>query len=186
MMIAVVVVVMMPRLTATVVTVTSILMVFVNVLGYSAWWGVSSRGPAAAPPAGRGLTDRVGKKQQQVKIDSISVIILTIAAGLSVDYVVHPSHAFIIRPGTPAHRTEMALKEIGTAVFNGGFSTWLAVVVMAASQTYVFQVFFKILFLVTTLGLAHALLFLPVALCLVAPKPLGHAKHAPALSFAKE
>ena len=113
------------------------------------------------------------KKQQQVKIDSISVIILTIAAGLSVDYVVHPSHAFIIRPGTPAHRTEMALKEIGTAVFNGGFSTWLAVVVMAASQTYVFQVFFKILFLVTTLGLAHALLFLPVALCLLAPKPLG-------------
>ena len=159
-MIAVVVSVMMPRLAATAVTVTSILMVFVNVLGYSAWWGV--------------------------KIDSISVIILTIAAGLSVDYVVHPSHAFIIRPGTPAHRTEMALKEIGTAVFNGGFSTWLAVVVMAASQTYVFQVFFKILFLVTTLGLAHALLFLPVALCLVAPKPLGHAKHAPALSFAKE
>ena len=53
-MIAVVVVVMMPRLTATVVTVTSILMVFVNVLGYSAWWGVSSGGPAAVPPAGRG------------------------------------------------------------------------------------------------------------------------------------
>ena len=53
-MIAVVVSVMMPRLAATVVTVTSILMVFVNVLGYSAWWGVSSRGPAAVQPAGRG------------------------------------------------------------------------------------------------------------------------------------
>ena len=52
MMIAVVVSVMMPRLAATAVTVTSILMVFVNVLGYSAWWGVSSRGPAAVPPAG--------------------------------------------------------------------------------------------------------------------------------------
>merc|ERR1712087_255314 len=62
-----------------------------------------------------------------------------------------------------------ALHRVGASVFNGAFSTFLAVVAMANSQTYVFRVFFKQFFLVTLIGSAHGLLVLPVLLELFGP-----------------
>lgn len=38
----------------------------------------------------------------------------------------------------------MALKEIGPAVFNGGFSTFLAFVLLANSNSYGFALFFRV------------------------------------------
>lgn len=41
-------------------------------------------------------------------------------------------------------RPVMALKEIGPAVFNGGFSTFLAFVLLANSNSYGFSLFFRV------------------------------------------
>ena len=60
---------------------------------------------------------------------------------------------------------------MGTSVFNGGFSTFLAVVVLAISKSYVFRVFFKMFFGISLFGLAHGLILLPVALALIGPDP---------------
>ena len=38
----------------------------------------------------------------------------------------------------------MALQNVGPAVLNGGVSTFLAMVLLAASKSYVFTVFFKV------------------------------------------
>merc|ERR1712087_293021 len=62
-----------------------------------------------------------------------------------------------------------ALHRVGASVFNGAFSTFLAVVAMANSQTYVFRVFFKQFFLVTSMGLFHGLIVLPVLLSWFGP-----------------
>ena len=53
---------------------------------------------------------------------------------------------------------------MGPAVFNGGFSTFLAFALLMMSQSYVFKSFFKIFFLVVLFGLFHGLVFLPVVL----------------------
>merc|ERR1712146_302151 len=60
---------------------------------------------------------------------------------------------------------------MGVPVFNGAFSTFLAVAALGSSQSYVFATFFKQLFLCTVLGVMNGLVVLPVLLSLVAPPP---------------
>lgn len=100
--------------------------------------------------------------------------------GLSVDYSVHIAHGYMTRTGTADERLIGALEEVGTGVVNGGLSTWLAVLLLGASNSYVFVVFFRALFLCTTLGIANGLLFLPVLLSLANPKPHSHADESEA------
>ena len=63
--------------------------------------------------------------------------------------------------------------QVGPAVFYGGLSTLLAVVLLAASDYYPFVVFFKVFLLVVVFGLFHGLVFLPVMLALVGPSHLA-------------
>ena len=46
--------------------------------------------------------------------------------------------------GTRDERVKAALADIGPAVFNGGFSTFLAFVLLAGSKSHVFATFFKV------------------------------------------
>ena len=41
-------------------------------------------------------------------------------------------------------RARATLRDIGPAVWNGGFSTFLAIVLLAFSNSYVFKTFFKV------------------------------------------
>ena len=41
-------------------------------------------------------------------------------------------------------RARATLRDIGPAVWNGGFSTFLAVFLLAFSNSYVFKTFFKV------------------------------------------
>ena len=53
---------------------------------------------------------------------------------------------------------------MGPAVFNGGFSTFLAVALLITSKSFLFVTFFKIFFLVVGFGMYHGLVVLPVVL----------------------
>merc|ERR1719230_1400449 len=106
-----------------------------------------------------------------ISIDSVAVINLTLAIGLAVDYSAHIGHNFMTQQGSRAERVVKALADMGSSVFNGGFSTFLAVIVLALSNSYVFRVFFKMFFGISVFGLAHGLILLPVLLALVGPEP---------------
>jgi hypothetical protein len=81
-------------------------------------------------------------------------------------------------PGTGPERAIAALERIGPSVFNAVLSTMVAVVIIGFSESYVFRVFFKALFLTVLLGGAHGLLFLPTMLALFGgEKP--HTQHSP-------
>ena len=69
-------------------------------------------------------------------------------------------------------RVRDTMRYMGPAVFNGGFSTFLAFVLLSTSKSYVFTTFFKIFFLVVAFGLFNGLIFLPVVLSFIGPKPL--------------
>ena len=92
--------------------------------------------------------------------------------GLAVDYGAHIAHYFLTCDEENRNkRIEKTLIDIGPAVLNGGISTFLAFVLLMTSKSYVFKTFFKIFFLVVFFGLYHGMVFLPVILSLIGPKP---------------
>ncbi|KAH9519679.1 hypothetical protein Btru_003303 [Bulinus truncatus] len=80
-------------------------------------------------------------------IDTASSILLTLSVGLAVDYSAHIGHTFMTIRGNRHDRTLLSLKDIGPAVFNGGFSTFLAFALLANSASFGFQMFFRASFL---------------------------------------
>ncbi|XP_066266301.1 patched domain-containing protein 3-like [Branchiostoma lanceolatum] len=104
-------------------------------------------------------------------IELSTMVILVLAVGLAVDYSAHIGHTFMLVHGTRNERAKETLLRIGTAVFNGGFSTFLAFVLLSGSQSYIFQTFFKVFFGVVLFGLWHGLVFLPVICSLIGPAP---------------
>merc|ERR1711871_261725 len=73
-------------------------------------------------------------------------------------------HAFVHYPGTAVERAQRAMTEMGTCVWHGFFSTFLAIIVLAPSKSYVFTTFFKELFMASTCGIFNGLLILPIFL----------------------
>lgn len=79
-------------------------------------------------------------------IDLVSCIGLELAVGLCVDYAAHVGHTFLVTgPGTKAERALDTVTHIVPAVLYGGFSTLLAVSMLADSEAYTFQAFFKVI-----------------------------------------
>jgi len=135
---------LIPRVSAALLVLLAVVSTIVDVLGFMYFWGLT--------------------------IDAVTVCYTVIAIGLAVDYSAHVGEAFMLSREPTRHRkVRDALQRVGASVFNGAFSTFLAVVAMASSQTYVFRVFFKQFFLVTLIGSAHGLLVLPVLLELFGP-----------------
>jgi multidrug efflux pump subunit AcrB len=111
-----------------------------------------------------------------IVIDSVSVINIVLAVGLSVDYSAHVGHCFMVKGGTDKNkRVTETLADIGAAVLNGALSTFLAVVVLLFSSSYVFNVLSKQFALTVGLGLLHGLWALPVMLATMGPKPFSSA-----------
>eukprot|EP00794_Sanderia_malayensis_P000631 gene631-1299_t len=102
-----------------------------------------------------------------VSLNSISMIIIVMAIGFSVDYSAHIAHAYVVSTAEkPEDRVIDALKTMGASVAMGGFSTFLGMLVTAFASSEVFRIFFKMIFSIVVLGLLHGLIFLPVYLSL--------------------
>jgi predicted RND superfamily exporter protein len=106
-----------------------------------------------------------------VTMNGVSTIYFLICVGLSVDYSVHVAHTFTDSPGDSQDRAINALARIGPSTFNAIVSTILAVIVLASSKSFVFQVFFKILCLVSLIAGGHGLWLLPVLLGMMGGSP---------------
>ena len=51
----------------------------------------------------------------------------------------------VTNDGSRRERSAKSLGLMGSAVFNGGFSTFLAMVLLSGSNSYIFTTFFKVL-----------------------------------------
>lgn len=118
-----------------------------------------------------------------VTLNSVTVVNIVIAIGLAVDYSAHIGHAYLtVKP--PTHdengkelsdmekrqfKARGALKEIGGSVFHGAFSTFLAILVLGPSKSYIFMTFFKMWFGIIVFGCANGFILLPVLLSLWGP-----------------
>jgi len=102
-----------------------------------------------------------------VTINGVATIYILICVGLAVDYAAHIAHCFKESSGTAAERSMKALSRIGPSVFHALFSTVIAIVVIGFSKSYIFKVFFKVIFLVTTIAGSHGLWLLPALLSMI-------------------
>lgn len=96
-----------------------------------------------------------------LSFNSVTSINLLIAVGVAVDYSAFYAFSFMTKVGTNTERAEKALRAFGVAVFNGGFTLFLAVLPLALSQSYIFQTFFK----VNSPHPYATLFFLPMSIC---------------------
>eukprot|EP01138_Halocafeteria_seosinensis_P002575 gb/GECG01002633.1/.p1 GENE.gb/GECG01002633.1/~~gb/GECG01002633.1/.p1 ORF type:complete len:1061 (+),score=104.52 gb/GECG01002633.1/:1-3183(+) len=69
-------------------------------------------------------------------------------------------------------RAAQTLTNVGRPIFNGGISTILGILLLAAGSTFIFRSFFRVLFLVLVLGLIHGIVVIPVILSLVGPQSI--------------
>jgi Niemann-Pick C1 protein len=132
-------------------------------------------------------------------VDCVACTILVLAVGLCVDYAAHICKFFknsklksIIKLNifsglafmgskspTKTERARDALSSMGPAVFHGGFSTFLGIVILIKAQTVAAFSFFKIFTLVVIFGLFHGLIFLPVLLSIFGPDLLSFQARSP-------
>uniref|UniRef100_A0A8C2ETB8 NPC1 like intracellular cholesterol transporter 1 n=1 Tax=Cyprinus carpio TaxID=7962 RepID=A0A8C2ETB8_CYPCA len=102
-----------------------------------------------------------------IDFNAVSLINLVTAVGISVEFVSHLTRSFAlsIRP-TKVERAKEATANMGSAVFTGVAMTNLpGIVVLALAKAQLIQIFFfRLNLVITLLGMAHGLIFLPVLL----------------------
>lgn len=105
-----------------------------------------------------------------VNLDSISMINLIMCIGFSVDFTAHICYAYMSsKKKRPEDRVKDCLYSLGLPIVQGAASTILGLVALLLAGTYIFLVFFKMVFLVIFIGAMHGLLLLPVLLSICGP-----------------
>ena len=136
-------------LRAILLTITCVIFTLVDILGASYFMGMT--------------------------IDVHTANTFIIGIGLSVDYGAHIAHSYSVSKGFKNQRAISGFISISPAIIHGGISTFLALVPIAFSKTYVFLTFFKLLSLTVFLGLFHGLLYQTVMLELFGTNNLNEA-----------
>ncbi|KAK9977225.1 hypothetical protein ABG768_019046 [Culter alburnus] len=117
-----------------------------------------------------------------VSLDAVSMIILVICIGFSVDFSAHISYAFVSSEKSSANEKAMdAINKLGYPIIQGAVSTIAGVVVLSAAKSYIFRTFFKIMFLVILFGAVHGIIFIPVFLSFLGTCSNSHEKKKPNL-----
>jgi len=113
--------------------------------------------------------------------NTITLINIIIALGLSVDYSAHIAHSYLLceTPNNAYFRgrkdrrrlfkAKIAISQMGSSVFHGGFSTLLAVMALGASSSYIFVVFFKLWVGIIIFGMSGGFFLLPIIFSYIGP-----------------
>uniref|UniRef100_A0AAX7VH76 SSD domain-containing protein n=1 Tax=Astatotilapia calliptera TaxID=8154 RepID=A0AAX7VH76_ASTCA len=102
-----------------------------------------------------------------IDYNAVALINLVTAVGISVEFVSHMTRSFAL--STKPTRVERAIEataKMGSAVFAGVAMTNLpGIIVLAFAKAQLIQIFFfRLNLVITLLGMAHGLIFLPVVL----------------------
>ncbi|XP_023216931.1 patched domain-containing protein 3-like [Centruroides sculpturatus] len=137
--ISVVIFLFVPNILFVVCIVSTIVSVVIGVVGYMSLWNVS--------------------------ISCLSMILIIVVVGLSVDSVAHIAYAFLSpNESNSLDRMKIAFHIAGYPILQGFLSTFLCIMLFYFGPSEMFFIMFKILLITTIIILIHSLIFLPSAL----------------------
>eukprot|EP01084_Bolivina_argentea_P008422 15774_1 len=107
-----------------------------------------------------------------ISLDVVSYVELVMAVGLTVDYVIHTTHAIIdemvgleeVNDMIYAEKLRIAMVNTGTSVLKGAFTTFLGVIALAFSQSQAFRIFFLMFLGIIIIAMAHGIILVPAVL----------------------
>ena len=100
-----------------------------------------------------------------LSLSFMTLIHLILSVGFSVDFCAHICHAFVTASGKdPLEKIQNAIERSGGPILNAALSTFVGLLMLLLSNSYIFLSFFKIMLLVILFGLGHAIFILPVLL----------------------
>ena len=142
---AVVTLIFIPNRISVLWIILTIISVEVGVIGFMPYWGVN--------------------------LDVITMIVLVMGIGFSVDSSAHISYHYLASPTYIPSSVRLAdcLYAVGPPVFQGAFTTMLGVIPLMFVPSYIPRTFAKVVFLVIMLSLVHSLFLLPTLLTLFGP-----------------
>lgn len=127
----------MPRPLLVVIVALTVISIMVGIFGFMYYWDLT--------------------------LSSVTMIHLVMSVGFSVDFAVHICHSFL-SSRSESEVLKSALDKSGGPLFNAAFSSLLGIVMLFFSESYIFQSFGKVMLLVVSFGLVHAVFFLPLLL----------------------
>ncbi|XP_046556187.1 patched domain-containing protein 3-like [Haliotis rubra] len=105
-----------------------------------------------------------------LSLSSVTMIHLIMSVGFSVDFSVHVCSAYMLGEGrNRREKVESAIAHAAGPILNGGMSSFLGILVLVFSKSYIFNSFFKIMFTVILFGMLHAVFLLPLILSILGP-----------------
>lgn len=111
---------------------------------------------------------------QNNNLAPFSFAAVVISVGLCLDYSIHVAQEFLIAEGSANERASEAVTNVGRAVFNGGFTTFLGMAVLSMGPGKPFYSFAFLFMYMVVLGLFHGVLVLPVVMSIIKPASIGH------------
>mmetsp|Transcript_51055 Transcript_51055/g.111294 ORF Transcript_51055/g.111294 Transcript_51055/m.111294 type:complete len:120 (-) Transcript_51055:549-908(-) len=86
-------------------------------------------------------------------LNIMTVIFLTMAIGIAVDFCAHIMHEYIECAGSYEQRTESALTKMGPAVTHAAISTLLGITFTILGGSFVWEAFFKTWLMIIIAGM---------------------------------
>ena len=117
--------------------------------------------------------------------NNVVVVNLVIAIGLAVDYSAHIAHSYLttvppkeleLNSEKRKYKAQKAISGMGSSVFHGAFSTFLAIIALGGAKSYIFVVFFRLWLGIIVFGMANGFLLIPVILSFIGPVG-SHVQH---------
>jgi len=106
-----------------------------------------------------------------IALDTLSYSQCVMAVGLTVDYVIHISHAMVdvdvagAGDGDPKlQRIALAISHMGTSVAKGAWTTLLGALALAFSQSQAFRTFLYMFVGIISIAVAHGMILTPAVL----------------------
>ena len=91
--------------------------------------------------------------------------------GLVMDYANHICLTYFEIHGAISRneRVKMVISSIGISILKGGFTTFLGILCLGFNSTLSFRTMFITFIAITTMGVSHGLIFLPIVLSIWGP-----------------
>lgn len=133
-----------PHWTAALFVLPMICMLYVDLLGFMQWGGVT--------------------------IDPVAYVTCVMSIGLLVDFIIHTLLRYYECPGNRQEKVVAMLKSMGVSILTGGISTFLGTIPLAFSTSTIFSTVFIAFVGLVVLGVSHGLILLPVVLSMIGPE----------------